>query len=906
MIGFQGITHVPRAALAKTITTTTGGKSHTGNIIAANYTKGTPKGTMLVNKPIAPASGSLSAGAHLIPSKIQTIKTVTGVQPVGSHSLGVSSTITQASGHHPSPLNMASIIRGVQLPPQRVSTPPQAHSFQTHLSHVPRGQAAAINALTIPKPGGMTAVLRAHGHQITHVTTTPSGVMSSLSSQLQGRAPLISSLRPGTPPSTITPRPGSPSVVAHGTPTSAVQITIQPQRTAGVGGAVATHKPVHIPQQTLAQAQQKVVMATTVPQQQLVADSMSKSGGPASSLAISTTTVPSITTIPIAKVHPQRQFGISHHHTTSLHSSHHHLSQHQPQSLAPSGAIVDHHHHHHKSINVPKTTSDPKVIPTTLVHATASQSASTAVGPAGSHHGIYLSQSHRVIPAGHTIQSATSLHSDRPLLPRVPHLNQMAGCNNKYLLSTYYNPAMYQHHPLAASVYQQQTGQQHTAFTDAVAGAASLRPNLTAGKGASVPNLAASLQAAAAAHSTSATPTGAVRINSMMVSVDTNRHVAMQPHYTMSSATTVTTSDNSSLSSQNMNQSSLTTSPRPSILRKRQHDTPIIVKKCVSDPSSATSSPRPDTTPRSNTSSPGPKSSHLDLSMIRDMTSQDSNHSSTDTASSAENSTNSTPTENIRIKSEPLDSIENGGPSIGTPTHHLSSINSIEASPRKKPRKQLLHATPDVTQQDIKEESVNVSSGDELETVVAAAQVLTSGPTPAKRKKCDNYVDDEGVKWVSMRKRNHVALLQSYNYNWKSRNNHFLRYSDVKSKDERRPTVNELSNQKGVQAKAGGWKMFHLSTQMDDIIDLEKDVKTKIKAIQDCLAPQTKHYSVVEDDLAMVHELTQGNMQRCQLVADQVEEAKQAMMKILDHKTKVMDIVSKHHSKRTVKKKERS
>lgn len=50
----------------------------------------------------------------------------------------------------------------------------------------------------------------------------------------------------------------------------------------------------------------------------------------------------------------------------------------------------------------------------------------------------------------------------------------------------------------------------------------------------------------------------------------------------------------------------------------------------------------------------------------------------------------------------------------------------------------------------------------------------------------------------------------------------------------------------------------------------------------------------------------QGNIQRCQLFADQMQEAKTAMLKILDHKKRITEIINKHHSKRPVKKKERS
>ena len=38
----------------------------------------------------------------------------------------------------------------------------------------------------------------------------------------------------------------------------------------------------------------------------------------------------------------------------------------------------------------------------------------------------------------------------------------------------------------------------------------------------------------------------------------------------------------------------------------------------------------------------------------------------------------------------------------------------------------------------------------------------------------------------------------------------------------------------------------------------------------------------------------QGNMQRCKLVMDQVTEARDTMMKVLDHKDKVLKLLNKN------------
>ena len=39
--------------------------------------------------------------------------------------------------------------------------------------------------------------------------------------------------------------------------------------------------------------------------------------------------------------------------------------------------------------------------------------------------------------------------------------------------------------------------------------------------------------------------------------------------------------------------------------------------------------------------------------------------------------------------------------------------------------------------------------------------------------------------------------------------------------DDRRPTVNELANEKYVYQKINGWKIYHLAAGMDDIVEME-------------------------------------------------------------------------------------
>lgn len=78
-------------------------------------------------------------------------------------------------------------------------------------------------------------------------------------------------------------------------------------------------------------------------------------------------------------------------------------------------------------------------------------------------------------------------------------------------------------------------------------------------------------------------------------------------------------------------------------------------------------------------------------------------------------------------------------------------------------------------------------------------------------------------------------LLNSYRQTWKSTHNHYLRYTDVKPKDERRPTIIDLANQSHVTQKINGWKVYHLSTQMEDLAELEMQVYEKLKSMLDVM-----------------------------------------------------------------------
>jgi len=144
-----------------------------------------------------------------------------------------------------------------------------------------------------------------------------------------------------------------------------------------------------------------------------------------------------------------------------------------------------------------------------------------------------------------------------------------------------------------------------------------------------------------------------------------------------------------------------------------------------------------------------------------------------------------------------------------------------------------------------------------------------------------------------------MSLSRSYRHTWKSRQNHFLRYTDVRSKDERKPTVNELANQKYVLQKINGWKIYHLGAGMEDIVDMESEISKRFQEMGRRLEDAAS--AEISKDLVKVQELIKANIQRSKVIQDQVKEAKDLCQSIFEHKPKIQDIILKYQSKRIVK-----
>ncbi|KAH9508731.1 hypothetical protein Btru_049757 [Bulinus truncatus] len=330
-------------------------------------------------------------------------------------------------------------------------------------------------------------------------------------------------------------------------------------------------------------------------------------------------------------------------------------------------------------------------------------------------------------------------------------------------------------------------------------------------------------------------------------------------------------------------------SPRPSILRKRTTNEAVVVRKPnfnLNQDSRCHSPPRVETNSSGLSS---PKMSTKNFSPL-----SENSQSSTDTALSSNDATTPTHNHNDKGKGDGDDCNENGPPPLTSMLNNIPASPAVshtgslsEASPRKRARKQLLHANEELKDN-------NSSSDEEIENNSHRQREESAREQKEKEKEIrGEYTDDEGVRWVLNKPKPTFVLLQPDFVNNKTRNNHFMRYSDVKSKEERRPTVHELSNQRGITQKVNGWKLYFTASQLEELMDVEKDIQVQFSEVQAALAQIPSHKMTSEESLK-IHEMSQANIQRCQLIQNQLTDARASMIRTLEHKPRIQEIVNKH------------
>ncbi|XP_022128775.1 mucin-5AC [Pieris rapae] len=212
------------------------------------------------------------------------------------------------------------------------------------------------------------------------------------------------------------------------------------------------------------------------------------------------------------------------------------------------------------------------------------------------------------------------------------------------------------------------------------------------------------------------------------------------------------------------------------------------------------------------------------------------------------------------------------GPGSGSTTMSAASSptpdepeppRQTDVSPRKKPRKQLL--TSEVRHCDYPVEE----------------KPPTPPPAPVIPKR--------------------PSLTSTYVCGWRSTALHFTRPSDVKRRETRARDIVAIATQKHVLVSAEGWKVHHLTAQMDDLVSLEADVGEQLEGVHRLLETSRAHNALKPLSHSLL-ELIKGNIQRSKIVCEGIQEAREDILRVFKHRNFVSDILTRQADKRCFRK----
>lgn len=248
---------------------------------------------------------------------------------------------------------------------------------------------------------------------------------------------------------------------------------------------------------------------------------------------------------------------------------------------------------------------------------------------------------------------------------------------------------------------------------------------------------------------------------------------------------------------------------------------------------------------------------------------------------------------------QPLDNIINN--------NDLNSQNN-QITPRKR-RKQLLEPFMLTSSQNIK--ILNDDSN--------SANLLCNEDLLLKKKDQIHYQNSSTSKQQNINqhticRRPRPSLLGSYNLAWKSLQYHFLRHSEIKVKSEKKINLTDLTNE--TLKKRNGWKVNHLSLQLEDVLKSEISFNQKLKELsklysenKNNLPPKVMELGLQPFNAKVCHnsitvldklsDLFAANIQRSNLLHDQIKDTNSTLNRLSnDHSEKVGRLTKKFLNKR--------
>ncbi|VVC89056.1 histone deacetylase complex subunit SAP130 [Leptidea sinapis] len=224
------------------------------------------------------------------------------------------------------------------------------------------------------------------------------------------------------------------------------------------------------------------------------------------------------------------------------------------------------------------------------------------------------------------------------------------------------------------------------------------------------------------------------------------------------------------------------------------------------------------------------------------------------------------------------------GPGTGSTTISAASSpvpeepeppRNTDISPRKKPRKQILSS--------------------EIRQCESPAEEKSPSPSPPVA---------APINPIPKR----PSLSSGFVCGWRSTALHFTRPADVRRKHARAADILAIATRKHVLLSAEGWKVHHLTAQMDDLVSLEADVGEELSEVLRALeaaSTSTRTHAPIAALKPLSHsllELIKGNIQRSKIVCEGIQEAREDILRVFKHRDFVSEILTRQADQRSIRK----
>ncbi|XP_072931865.1 uncharacterized protein [Epargyreus clarus] len=146
-------------------------------------------------------------------------------------------------------------------------------------------------------------------------------------------------------------------------------------------------------------------------------------------------------------------------------------------------------------------------------------------------------------------------------------------------------------------------------------------------------------------------------------------------------------------------------------------------------------------------------------------------------------------------------------------------------------------------------------------------------------------------------------LSSSYVCGWRGTALHFARPADVRRREPRARDLAAIAAQKHVLTSAEGWKVHHLTAQMDDLVLLEADVGEQLAGVLRAIESASgRALAAMQPHSHALLELIKGNIQRSKIVCEGIQEAREDILRVFKHRNFVSDILTRQADKRCFRK----